>query len=77
MQFQRRPRDGLEAYNLVTTDSLAGKAGTASIKTGWEMRKTRVNTGFHEHAESVERLRRLRKSRYSLNNPETWARRES
>ena len=38
------------------------------------MRKTRVNTGFHEHAESVGRLRRLRKSRYSLNNPETWAR---
>src|SRR5438552_13683863 len=58
---------------LVTTDSLPGKAGTAPIKTGGEMRKTRVNTGFHEHAESVERLRRLRKSRYSLNNPETWA----
>ena len=38
------------------------------------MRKTRVNTGFHEHAESLGRLRRLRKSRYSLNNPETWAR---
>src|SRR6266566_1270903 len=65
--------DGLEAPNLVTTHSLAGKAGTAPIKTGWEMRKTRVNTGFHEHAESVGRLRRLRKSRYSLNNPETWA----
>jgi len=60
--------------NLVTTDSLAGKAGTASIKTGGEMRKTRVNTGFHAHAESVGKLRRLRKSRYSLNNPETWAR---
>jgi len=60
---------------LVTTDSLAGKAGTAPIKTGGEMRKTRVNTGFHAHAESVGRLRRLRKSRYSLNNPETWARR--
>src|SRR5437016_12928360 len=59
---------------LVTTDSLPGKAGTAPIKTGGEMRKTRVNTGFHEHAESVERLRRLRKSRYSLNNPETWVR---
>ncbi len=59
--------------NLVTTDSLAGKAGTASIKTGGEMRKTRVNTGFHAHAESVGKLRRLRKSRYSLNNPETWA----
>src|SRR5437016_11007954 len=57
---------------LVTTDSLAGKAGTAPIKTGGEMRKTRVNTGFHAHAESVGRLRRLRKSRYSLNNPETW-----
>src|SRR5437762_8086735 len=59
---------------LVTTDSLAGKAGTAPIKTGGEMRKTRVNTGFHAHAESLGRLRRLRKSRYSLNNPETWAR---
>src|SRR6266705_2160248 len=59
--------------NLVTTDSLAGKAGTTPIKTGGEMRKTRVNTGFHEHAESVGRLRRLRKSRYSFNNPETWA----
>src|SRR5437667_2560827 len=60
--------------NLVTTDSLAGKAGTAPIKTGGEMRKTHVNTGFHDHAESMGRLRRLRKSRYSLNNPETWAR---
>src|SRR5260370_28528416 len=59
--------------NLVTTDSLAGKAGTAPIKTGEEMRKTHVNTGFHDHAESMGRLRRLRKSRYSLNNPETWA----
>src|SRR6266702_6165127 len=60
--------------NLVTTDSLAGKAGTAPIKTGGEMRKTHVNTGFHDHAESMGRLRRLRKSRYSLNNPETWGR---
>ena len=60
--------------NLVTTDSLAGKAGTAPIKTGGEMRKTHVNTGFHDHAESMGRLRRLRKSRYSLNNPETWVR---
>src|SRR5208283_1085384 len=37
------------------------------------MRKATSTRAFHEHAESMGRLRRLRKSRYSLNNPETWA----